>query len=134
MTIEDDRIERAAQLAWETFAAEHEHADELWRHQRPERQARWRKIAFAMLVFMQPSEQVRRLESQLTGLRRAYDQACEQPHREQEARQGRHWARVAAAVRAENTRNTAWCRGCRWWWDVGARGQAYWRSDVAALA
>ena len=78
MTIEDDRIERAAQLAWETFAAEHEHADELWRHQRPERQARWRKIAFAMLVFMQPSEQVRRLESQLTGLRRAYDQACEQ--------------------------------------------------------
>src|SRR5690606_3129502 len=63
-----------------------------------------------------------------------HDQACEQPLREQEARQGRHWSRVAAAVRAENTRNTAWCRGCRWWWDVGARGQAYWRSDVAALA
>jgi hypothetical protein len=93
MTVEEDRIERAAQLAFETFASEHGYADELWRHQRPERQARWRRIASAVLGFAEPSEEVKRLESQLAGLRRAYDHACEQ--RDKYQRRTIEWRDVA---------------------------------------
>lgn len=93
MTVEDDRIERAARLAWEAFAAGNGHADELWRHQRPERQARWREIARAVLVFFEPTEEVERLESQLNGLRRAYDHACAQ--RDKYMRRTAEWRSAA---------------------------------------
>lgn len=99
VTVEDDRIERAARLAWEAFAAGNGHADELWRHQRPERQARWREIARAVLVFFEPNDEVKRLESQLNGLRRAYDHACAQ--RDKYMRRTTEWREVADELRRE---------------------------------
>ena len=106
VTVEDDRIESAARLAWETFAVEHDHADELWRHQRPERQDQWRNIASAVLGFAEPSEEVKRLESQLAGLRRAYDHACEQ--RDKYMRRTAEWRDAAL----NGATFTVACTGC----------------------
>lgn len=106
MTVEDDRIERAARLAWEAFAAGNGHADELWHHQRPERQARWREIARVVLVFFEPSEEVKRLESQINGLRRAYDHACAQ--RDKYMRRTIEWRDAAL----NGTAVTIACTGC----------------------
>jgi hypothetical protein len=93
VTAEEDRIERAARLAWEAFTAGNGHADELWRHQRSERQARWREIARAVLTFFEPNDEVKRLESQLNGLRRAYDHACAQ--RDKYMRRTAEWRSAA---------------------------------------
>jgi hypothetical protein len=110
VTVEEDQIERAAQLAFETFASEHGYADELWRHQRPERQARWRRIASAVLGFAEPSEEVTRLESQLTGLRRAYDHACEQ--RDKYQRRTAEWRSAALGGTAHIVACTGCANGC----------------------
>jgi hypothetical protein len=73
-----DQIEHAARTAWDAFALLHDHEDAQWRHQRPERQERWRAIARAVLKFAEPSAEAERLRSQHDGLRRAYEHACEQ--------------------------------------------------------
>lgn len=90
---EQDRVEQAARTAWDAFALAHGHEDELWRHQGPERQERWRSIARAVLKFAEPSAEADRLRSQLAGLRRAYDHACQQ--RDKYMRRTIEWREVA---------------------------------------
>lgn len=106
MTVEDDRIEHAARAAWETFSTEVGHDSELWRHQNTERQERWRKIARAVLQYVEPTEEIKRLESQLAGLRRAYDH--ERLQAEKYMRRAIEWRDAAL----NGTAVTVACTGC----------------------
>lgn len=78
VTVEDDKIEHAARVAWQTNADFGEHVGEMWRHQAPAVQEQWRAIAQAMLDYAEPSEEVKRLESQMRALRSAYEHAAAQ--------------------------------------------------------
>lgn len=106
VTAEDERIEQAARTAWDAFALAHGHEDELWRHQRTERQERWRSIASAVLRFAEPDAEAERLRSQLDGLRRAYEHACEQ--RDKYMRRAIEWRDAAL----NDTTVTVACTGC----------------------
>lgn len=98
VTVEADRIEHVARTAWQTNADFGGHVGEMWRHQTPAVQERWRVIAQAVLDYVEPNEEVKRLESQMRGLRRAYDHACEQ--RDKYMRRTAEWR--DAAMREDN--------------------------------
>lgn len=93
MTVEADRIEHVARTAWQTNADFGGHVGKMWRHQTPAVQERWRVIAQAVLDYVEPNEEVKRLESQMRGLRRAYDHACEQ--RDKYMRRTAEWRSAA---------------------------------------
>lgn len=93
MTVEADRIEHAARTAWQTNADFGEHVGEMWHHQTPAVQERWRAIAQAVLDYAEPSEEVKRLESQMRGLRSAYEHAAAQ--RDKYMRRTAEWRSAA---------------------------------------
>lgn len=113
MTVETDRIEHAARVAWQTSADFGGHVGETWRHLPPAAQERWRAVAQAVLDYVEPSEEVKRLESQLTALRSAYDHAAAQ--RDKYKRRTAEWRDAAmngTAVTIACTGCTSGCEGC----------------------
>lgn len=106
MTVEADRIEHAARTAWQTNADFGEHVGEMWHHQTPAVQERWRAIAQAVLDYAEPSEEVKRLESQMRGLRSAYEHAAAQ--RDKYMRRTAEWRSAALDGIAVTTA----CTGC----------------------
>lgn len=106
MTVEADRIEHAARTAWQTNADFGEHVGEMWHHQTPAVQERWRAIAQAVLDYAEPSEEVKRLESQMRGLRSAYEHAAAQ--RDKYMRRTAEWRSAAL----DGTAVTTACTGC----------------------
>lgn len=113
MTVEADRIEHAARVAWQTTADFGGHVGELWRHQTPAVQERWRAIAKAVLDYVEPSEEVGRLESQVRALRMAYEHAAAQ--RDKYMRRTAEWRDAAlngTAVIVACTGCANGCEGC----------------------
>jgi hypothetical protein len=93
MSLEADRIEHAARVACQTSGDFGDHVGETWRYLSPAVQERWRAIAQAVLDYAEPSEEVKRMESQMRGLRSAYEHAAAQ--RDKYMRRTAEWRSAA---------------------------------------